>query len=72
MLMHNLYLFLRINKPKPHAFPYATMRSSAVINEFCVGLPDLGQTNTKSLIRAACVMSFLTSENAKCFRLLTA
>ncbi len=67
-----LFLVWGIFKLKFPAFPYATMRSSAVTNEFRVGLPGLGQTLAKSSSRAAWVMSFLTSENAKCFRLLTA
>ena len=34
-------------------FPYATMRNKSPINDFCVGLPRLGQRVEKSLSRAA-------------------
>jgi len=40
-------------RTKVSCFPYATMRNKAPINEFCVGLPGIGQRVTKSLSRAA-------------------
>ena len=47
------------------------MRSNTATREFFVGLPDLGQTLSKSSLRAASAISRRTSEKAKLVRPFT-